>query len=400
MTKPDFFPSKTQPMLIRLIQSVSYWIARSQYQLKLRVSEEDLGKIRALGDARIVLMPNHPTFDDGLVVFLFATQLGEIFNYLVAHENFTDKLAGFLQKTGCYSIRRGLGDRQSISHTLELLKRERSRMVIFPEGGCSFQNDAIMPFRPGAIQLPFQAMQAIAKQTNEFPPCYLVPISIKYRYLKSGETIVEKSLRGLEQHFGITPDTKEFYPRLRAVAAPVLTQFETEYDIQPDPAADWNERINVIRNTALQLCQDQLGISFPDDFPLRERVYKMQAMLIEKADDKFALDLVTHEKLYQATVRLLNFDAIYDGYVGAYPTVERFIDTLTRLEREVFRVEIPKPKGLHEGHLKVGKPVNLQDYAAQYKRDRQGTVTQLTEQMQFEVQNNLLEMILGDRRTP
>jgi hypothetical protein len=42
----------------------------------------------------------------------------------------------------------------------------------------------------------------------------------------------------------------------------------------------------------------------------------------------------------------------------------------------------------------------LQDYAAQYKRDRQGTVTQLTEQMQFEVQNNLLEMILGDRRTP
>lgn len=399
MNKPDFFPTKTQPMLVRFMQSISYWIARLRYQLKLRVSEEDLGKIRALGDARIVLMPNHPTFDDGLVVFLFAAQLGEIFNYLVAHENFTGRLAGFLQRTGCYSIRRGLGDRQSISHTLELLKQERSRMVIFPEGGCSFQNDAIMPFRPGAIQLPFQAMQAIAKKTDAFPPCYLVPISIKYRYLKSGEDIVEKSLRGLEQHFGITPTSKDFYPRLRAVAAPVLEQFETEYNLKPAATADWNDRINNIRSAALQLCQDQLEISFPDDFPLRERVYKMQAMLIEKADDEFALDLVTQEKLHQATVRLLNFDAMYDGYVGDYPTIERFIDTLTRLEREVFKVEIPKPKGLHEGYLKVGTPVNLQDYAEQYKGDRQGTVTQLTEQMQFQVQNNLLEMILGDRPT-
>ncbi|OKH13757.1 1-acyl-sn-glycerol-3-phosphate acyltransferase [[Limnothrix rosea] IAM M-220] len=397
MSKPDFFPTKTQPMLIRLVQSISYWIGRFKYQLKLRVSEADLGKVRELGDARIVLMPNHPTFDDGLAVFLFATQLGEIFNYLVAHENFDGWLGDFLPKMGCYSIRRGLGDRRSISHTLELLKEERARMVIFPEGGCSFQNDAIMPFRTGAIQLPFQAMQSIAKKTKEFPPCYLVPISIKYRYLKSGTDIIEKSLQNLESHFGIQPESKDFYPRLRRVSEAVMSTLEDEYNIEPPAAADWNDRINLTRKTVLNLCQEQLGISFPDDFPLRERVYKMQALLIEKADDEFALDLETYEKLYQSTMRLLNFDAIYDGYVEAYPTPERFIDTLTRLEREVFRVEIPEPKGLHEAWLKVGEPLNIQDYAEQYQGDRQGTIAQLTDKMQFEVQNNLLEMMLDDR---
>ncbi|WP_083891125.1 1-acyl-sn-glycerol-3-phosphate acyltransferase [[Leptolyngbya] sp. PCC 7376] len=318
-------------------------------------------------------------------------------NYLVAHENFKGWLGGFLQKTGCYSIRRGLGDRRSISHTLELLKKDRARMVIFPEGGCSFQNDAIMPFRTGAIQLPFQAMQSIAKKTKEFPPCYLVPISIKYRYLKSGKNIIEKSLQNLEKHFGIKPGSSDFYPRLRRVSEAVMSNLEEEYDIKPPADADWNDRIRTTRKTVLQLCQDELDVSFPEDFPLRERVYKMQALLIEKANDEFALDLETHEKLYQSTMRLLNFDAIYDGYVGAYPTTERFIDTLTRLEREVFKVEIPQPKGLHEGWLKIGDPINLQDYADQYKGDRQDTIAQLTEKMQFQVQNNLMEMMFDDR---
>ncbi|MGB2926089.1 MAG: 1-acyl-sn-glycerol-3-phosphate acyltransferase [Limnothrix sp.] len=396
MSQSDFFPSQTQPLRIRLIQSIAYWVGRLKFQLTLRVSEADLGKIRELGDARIVLMPNHPTFDDGLIIFLLSAQLGDIFNYLVAHENFTEQLADFLQKSGCYSIRRGMGDRRSISHTLDLLKAERSRLVIFPEGGCSFQNDAIMPFRTGAIQLPFQAMQAIAKKTDEFPPCYLVPISIKYRYMKSSDAIVRESLQKLEQQLNINPDTSEFYPRLRSISQVVMQQLEREYDITPASEDDWNDRINSIRQHALDLCQQQLGIEFPEDFPLRERVYKMQAMLIEQAKDEFALDLATHEKLYQATTRLLNFDAIYDGYVDAYPSAERFIDTLTRLEREVFKVEIPKPKGLHEGWLKVGTPVNLQDYAEQYKGDRQATITKLTEMMQFEVQNNLLKMMYSD----
>lgn len=393
MARPDFFPTQTQPMLVRLVQSIAYWVGRFKYQLTLRVSDADLGKIRALGDARIVFMPNHPTFDDGLVMFLLSAQLGEIFNYLVAYENFTEQLASFLQKTGCYSIRRGLGDRRSIAHTLELLKGERSRMVIFPEGGCSFQNDAIMPFRTGAIQLPFQAMQAIAKQTGEFPPCYLVPISIKYRYLKAGETIIQRSLSNLEEKLQITPADLELYSRLRGIAAVVMQNLEAEYALTPAPDDDWNDRIKRIRNQALQLCETELGLTFPDEFPLRERVYKMQALLIEKADGENSLDLKTYETLYQTTVRLLNFDEIYDGYVGAYPSNERFIDTLTRLEREVFRVEIPKPKGLHEGWLRVGKPINLQDYAAQYQGDRPGTVQQITEMMQYEVQNNLLKMI-------
>ncbi|NJN24473.1 MAG: hypothetical protein HC810_08915 [Acaryochloridaceae cyanobacterium RL_2_7] len=56
---------------------------------------------------------------------------------------------------GVYSVRRGQSDRPSMKETLSLLCQRDAHLVIFAEGGCSFQNDTVMPFRPGAIQLAF-----------------------------------------------------------------------------------------------------------------------------------------------------------------------------------------------------------------------------------------------------
>lgn len=83
-------------------------------------------------------------------MFLLSARLGEVFHYLVAHEAFQG-LQGRLLTTrlGAYSIRRGLGDRRSVAQTLELLMQPACRLVVFPEGGCSFQNDTVMPFRGG-----------------------------------------------------------------------------------------------------------------------------------------------------------------------------------------------------------------------------------------------------------
>ena len=86
---------------------------------------------------------------------------------------------------------------------------------------------------------------------------------------------------------------------------------------------------------------------------------------------------------------MLNFDAIYDGYVAANPTQERFLDTLTRLEREVFDIDKPPPKGYRQARVKVGELVNLKDFFADYQRDRAGTVNAVMLKIQQAVQNNL-----------
>jgi 1-acyl-sn-glycerol-3-phosphate acyltransferase len=54
--------------------------------------------------------------------------------------------------------------------------------VFFPEGGCSFQNDTVMPFRVGALQMAFHSLQQAIKQGEVPPDLYVAPVAIKYHY--------------------------------------------------------------------------------------------------------------------------------------------------------------------------------------------------------------------------
>ncbi|MBE9118407.1 1-acyl-sn-glycerol-3-phosphate acyltransferase [Lusitaniella coriacea LEGE 07157] len=385
---PDFYPAQLNPVLVRLVQSFGWAIAPLKYHLNLEVEQADLDKIKALGDNRVVLMPNHPTFDDGIVLLLLSTRLGELFNYLVAHENFQGLQGKLLQLGGAYSIRRGVGDRASIAYTLKRLAESACRMVIFPEGGCSFQNDLVQPFRSGAIHLPLQAMNRLVKQNKTVPHFYLVPISLKYRYTRPMNREIDRILSQLEGELNLVPQTSDLYKRLRAVGERVLESLERDYTIEyeTEEPRDWNQRITAIQTQVLERCETQLNLTPAPQMPARERVYKIQAMLESQGEELSAQE---RADIYRATMQLINFDAIYDGYVAAVPTQERFLDTLTRLEREVFRIDQPRPKGYRRAIVRVGDPIDLKDYFAAYQSNRTETVEKLTQMVQNAVQRNL-----------
>lgn len=380
---PVFFPPKPQLLLIRLVQSVSYLVLQRFYQCGLVTSEDDVAKLRALEEARVVYVCNHPTMEDGMVIFGLAARVGQPWYYIVARESFKGLQGKFLQWMGCYSIRRGLGDRASIAQTLSLLKEPQARVVIFPEGGCSYQNDTVMPFRSGAIQMPLQVISQLAKKEPN-TDLYVVPISLKYRYTSPMTRIIEQTLQGLEQQLDLEPEEQDFYQRLLAIAAVVIRRIETEFDIPPAPELDWNQRIDQLRHHVVSHCEQQLNLD-PNGAPLRERVYRIQALLEAEEPKTVAED----DALYWTTVRLLNFDAIYDGYVAADPTPERFLDTLMRLEREVYQKENIQPKAHRQAIFRVGEPINLKDYVADFRRDKAITVAQLTEHLHAVVQKNL-----------
>ncbi len=385
---PKFHPPKVRPFLVRLCQLLSQPLGRLFFHLDLVIEPESLAKLKELGEERIVLMPNHPSFSDGIAIFLLSARLKKIFNYMVAEDNFRGLQGKFMQATGAYSIRRGLGDRPSITQTLNLLRQPACRLVLFPEGGCSFQNDHVTPFRTGAIQLPLQALGKLAKKENNIPNFYLVPISIKYRYTGNTTKLIEDSLSSLEESLNIAKTTGDFYPRLRSVAGKVLTNLEQEYEISNEEISpeDWNRRIQNLKDRIIKVCETQLSCTTNSQVQLRERVYKINHVLESRAEE---LTESTYQFIRTSLIRLLNFDAIYDGYVAAAPTPERFLDTLTRLEREVFNIERPKPKGHRQAVVQVGDPVNLKEHFSSYKQDKEETVEALTLQMQQAVQDNL-----------
>ncbi len=390
-SRQQFYPPKLNPLFTRLCQSISYLVARVAYRMELVVEDAELEKVKALGDERIVYLPNHPTLDDGIALFLFSTRLGQLLHYVVAYESFQGFLAKFLPLVGAYSMRRGIGDRPSIAETLKILRQPACRLVIFPEGGCSYQNDTVMSFRTGAIQMSLQAMSKFKKLSKTVPPIYLVPISLKYRYLNSMNAEINQTLRLLEQALNITKTDADSYQRLRIVGEQVLKNMETEYGIEAQTTAneDWNERIKQLKEHLLLQCEEKLNLSANPLLPMRERVYKIQSVLESHLGKGNEFQQEIGGFIDQTTFRLLNFDAMYDGYVAASPTPERFLDTLTRLEREVFRLNRPAPKGDRQAVIRIGEPVNLQEYFHSYQNNRVETVEELTKKLQKIVQDNL-----------
>ncbi|MEO1593560.1 MAG: 1-acyl-sn-glycerol-3-phosphate acyltransferase, partial [Cyanobacteria bacterium J06632_22] len=76
----DFFPPQQQPVLTRLVQSISFILLPSLYGFRVSVSEDDVARLRALGDARLVYLCNHPTMEDGMAVFGLSARVGQLFH--------------------------------------------------------------------------------------------------------------------------------------------------------------------------------------------------------------------------------------------------------------------------------------------------------------------------------
>jgi hypothetical protein len=383
------------------------------------MSSGDRQRLAQFRHRRLLLLPNHPTFHDPIVMFLLSAQLTRSCYYLSAYETLHDPsmmflissgfrplgilaqweplkrgLRWLLQHLGMYSVRRGLPDRASISQTWELLSQPDCCLVIFPEGGCSFQNDTVMPFRVGALQMAFHSLQQAFRQGEEPPDLYVAPVTIKYHYTQDMQTTIHATLKGLERALALSCAAgASDYERLRAIAQTVLVRLEDEYGIErsASAAADWNDRIAVLKQHVIETCEQQLGISSPANTLMRERVYRVQHCLQTQAADLAQSSMWSSEAMDKAMRRLLNFDAIYDGYVAADPTPERFLDTLIRLEREAFDVDQPRPKGFRRATVRVGEVLNLKDFLADYQRERSVAVIQLTATLQQLVQARLTD---------
>jgi hypothetical protein len=122
---------------------------------------------------------------------------------------------------------------------------------------------------------------------------------------------------------------------------------------------------------------------------MRERIYKVQATLESKLEEDEEFNPTIETFIKDTTFQLLNFDAIYDGYVAEKPEDERFLDTLNRIERSVFNWDKPSQKGIRQAIIKIGTIIDLQDYYPSYLENKAETIENLTQILQYSVQNNL-----------
>lgn len=398
----------------RLVVALAYRIAPVATRLQLKVTridvaDDDLEKLRALKGRRCLLTPSHSGGLEPHILACVCRRVGEHCNYLAAMEVFERSpiMGWLLQRVGVYSIIRGTADRSSFKMTKELLAEGKRWLVIFPEGTTIWQNDTVMPFQQGVIQLAFHGFEQASKAGVD-ADLFCLPIAVKYVYLEDMTPEIEASLARLESRLfpsgGLQP--LPVYDRLRRVGRAVLVANEKKHEVEPDDGTGLNDRIQHMKELALSRMERQLGVKPRGGQELLDRVRALfnkvdRIAFDEHAESEYERELLWERQkeaavLYDELWRVLHLVAIYDGYVRETLTVERFLDVLGKLEMEVFKTR--RIWGPRKACVKVGEPLNLADYAEAYRNDRRGMVRDLTLALESSVRT-MLESLSADCQT-
>src|SRR6266540_3757362 len=171
MGNSTFIPPKRSRAAIALGRAVMGLVLRVRYKVVgVEIAQEDLARLRRIRNERAFIAPNHPSNAEPVILFTLSQRVDEPFFYVCCREAF-DHFFGlwgrFLQKVGGYSIVRGVADRDSFRTTRALLRQPATKVVIFPEGEVYSQNDTLLPFQSGVIQLMFWALEDIRKKDRD-----------------------------------------------------------------------------------------------------------------------------------------------------------------------------------------------------------------------------------------
>jgi 1-acyl-sn-glycerol-3-phosphate acyltransferase len=414
----DFRPPLDTPLLIKTVKVVMPWLLKMKAGgTEILLAPGALERYQKVAGQRGMMCPNHSNRVDPAVMFTFSTMVHEDFNYVAARETFDwdHGINGwFLQHMGAFSVVRGAADRESFKMTRKIIAGGKKKLVLFPEGEISRQNDTLMPLESGAAQLSFWAVEELHKtlgcEIADLPPIYLTPVALKYTFKGDVRPAIDRTLSALELRLNIknTNSNEAFYARLQKIAGALLDTLEAEYSLKSATGATMNERVQLLRRHILQSVSSQLHVKLPDSIKEIEAVRTLRNTM----DDFVYIDegpmseyqkKVHDEKsaivksLYRDLDRIVNFIVIYQGYVQEQNTQERFTDVLERMESEIIGGD-PSIKGGRRIYVDIGESINVCARYAQYKKEKRLVLNEVTDDVGRQISQMLVNM--DSMRTP
>lgn len=401
-----FRPPKNNSLFIKLVQYIIEPIMLPFIPKisAIEIDPHDLSLLRNLRRKRVILTPNHAEMTEPYAIFYLSRLLREEFNYLTAREVFEDYFpAGrLLQALGCYSVVRGAPDRNALRTTTEILVEGKHWLVIFPEGVSAGLSDVLMPFQPGMGLFAFRAYEELTKRGHD-PHLFFVPIAIKMFYLQKMDVPIDRALQHLEKKLlpGVRQRGTNPQERLLQISDALLRSREKEYDIRlPQADIPLSERIAFIKEMIITRIASEIGIEdrggqrLPDR--LRDLINALDQMAhqeIQGNDREQKFSRLQHDRVRVLRRNLetaVNFMVLDLCFLEEQMTTERFLDIVGLLEKEVFGRR--RFWGQRKAVIKVGKPVDLDQYIGRYQENKKITLQEISGTLESSVRSMLLEL--------
>jgi len=413
----DFRPPKDSLALIKVIKlGLPLYMKFKLHDTYVEPVPGALERFAASSGKRGMVCPNHANRHDPQVMFAFSRLAKEDFNFVAAREVFdwdNGRNGWWLQHLGAFSVVRGAADRESFKTSRKIICEGKKKLVLFPEGEISRQNDTLMPLESGAVQLCFWAVEELAKGDTAggrpVAPVLLIPVAIKYTYSTDIKPALGKTLALLEAKLAMkTSQDRSLFQRLRSIGEALLTALEAQYDCKVASNQSVNERISSMRRQILKNAANQLRIALPENGKQLDWVRIIRNSLDDfiysddpprsdyerKMHDEKAAFIRT---FYRDLDRVVNFISIHEGYLAENRTQERFVDILERLESEILGGE-PTLKGPRRVLIDVGTAIDMSSQYNEYRRAKRSVLTRITDELATQISTMLLK--LENMRSP
>ena len=362
----------------------------------------DREKLRSLRDKRILMALNHPSTAEPPVTLAISRVMGSRFNFMASRQVFdwTGGLIGeVIRQVGAYSFIAGIADRESLKMSREILRKDKGKLVIYPEGEpTSGENDSLMPFQPGAVQLGFWGLDD-ARKDDPNASLVILPAAVKYT-IRSNANEVHKTLHThigkLEKILKIDPGPKNLLRRFLTVGRVLLEKAEQEYQIPLESSRGFDYRIGRLRHKILDGIAERFNLknfdAGGDAIQKLRQVISAYELIVLNYPDPSVPDLSEDDRDWMLREILAAFDfiVIKKDYLISNPTPERFFEWLTRFETYVYR---RKPRMIggepsilpRTAHVRFAPAFDLADYMGDYKKNKKATVEKVTERIRKDI---------------
>jgi hypothetical protein len=368
----NFLPSIKSPFveqMMDMLMPFAKWIAGVK-TISIKCSPNT--DLRELLTNPLLIVSNHPTDMDPILLRTLGLKVGIRFNYLACREGF-DGLHGAwgwaAQRIGAFSIVRGTVDRDSIRFTTNLWVSDDARIVVFPEGEVGAFNDKLLPFHDGIFQLLLLASdKRIAEGKN---PISILPVGLRYSLMTDHRSELVTASEELCTATG-AESSVDLIENLKNVASIVIARLEQEYGLRNTLDLPTQDRISHLQTAVLERIHAATGRPIPGNGDLHD-LMRIGANIIEDAIDSHATPETVFDKrlaiqrrqralALQADIdRLQNWLAIEDGYATADGNQDHAYELIRHFETEVFgsvRTRLSR-----DASVQVGTRINLTDIA-------------------------------------
>jgi len=374
---------------------------------RLRIDERDLEILRNLPEGvGIILTPNHADEVDPRICLELSRLCKRHFILMGNREAFDEYrgVAGWLlQRIGFFSVDRGGHDVPAKNYAEDVVKKGKDVLVIFPEGEIYYLNDSVQPFHSGAIDIGIQGIIDARKGHPDWST-YVIPMAIKYTYVKPVTHVLEKRVQKLERRLSQNTSEHALRKRLTLLLSEAVQREAVAHNLQSDTDRfnELNEKVRFVRDALLEEMEHKYspkeGVVVSREMQARtiDRAWKLSSELRRKIESEPAPERAEIRKDLAALSEVAHMVSWQPDYVGLDPSSERLAETIKKLEREIFGMKRPRQVAARNVWVRIGEPVDLAKFIPDYMANPHSVRHLLADQLRSTIQALVDEIVIAN----